>query len=308
MLPIYLPIAGLSIDAFLVIGVGLAVGVLSGLFGVGGGFLITPILLVLGIPIEVAIATGAAQTVATAASGSYSQWQAGNLDLKMGLLLLIGGVVGSLGGVQLVALLLRTGQIELVVSLCYVVLLGILGALMLIEGTRAIWKSRGGRVVASTRRRHSWVHNLPYKTRFTRSKLYMSMLPPLGLGVFVGLLGAVMGVGGGFVAVPFMVYALAMPTKVVIGTSLFQVFVTSAMATVMQAQQNYSVDVLLALLLIIGGVVGAQIGVRAGRGLKAEQLRALLGLLVLSVSVRIAIGLIVTPTELFVLDVPRGGR
>ncbi len=305
MLPVYLPIAGLSIDGLVVIGVGLAVGVLSGIFGVGGGFLITPILLVLGIPIEVAVATGAAQTVATAATGSYSQWQMGNVDLKMGMLLLMGGVVGSLAGVQIVSLLLRTGQMDLVVSLSYVLLLGILGALMLIEGTRAILKSKTA--AGTSRRRHTWVHNLPYKTRFVSSKLYMSMLPPLGLGVFVGLLGAVMGVGGGFVAVPFMVYVLAMPTKVVIGTSLFQVFVTSAMATVMQSSTNYSVDVVLALLLILGGVIGAQIGVRAGRGLKGEQLRALLGLLVLSVSLRIAAGLILTPKELYVINVPRIG-
>lgn len=302
---IYLPIAAMPINALIVIGVGLAVGVLSGIFGVGGGFLITPILAVLAIPIEVAVATGAAQTVATSASGSLAQWRRRNIDLKMGALLLAGGVVGAGLGVQIVAYLLSIGQIDLVISLCYVTLLGVLGLLMLIEGTRAILRARGQTVPVAERRRHTWIHKLPWKTRFPRSKLYMSRLPPLALGAFVGVLGAIMGVGGGFVAVPAMVYLLGMPTRVVIGTSLFQVFVTSALTTVLQSWQNKAVDVVLAMLLILGGVVGAQIGARIGAGLKAEQLRALLGLLVLSVAIRIAGSLVFAPSDVFNLQVPR---
>ena len=304
-MPIYLPIAGLSVDGLVMMGVGLAVGILSGLFGVGGGFIITPILLMLGIPIDVAVATGAAQTVATSASGALAQWRNGNLDLKMGWYLLAGGAVGAVAGVQFVAFLLRIGQIDLVISLCYVTLLGVLGSLMLVEGTRAILRARGIGSAAPVRQRHTWLHNLPLKTRFPRSKLYMSTIPPLALGIIVGLLGAIMGVGGGFIAVPFMVYLLGMPTRVVIGTSLFQVFVTSAMTTVLQSVQNQSVDVVLAVLLIIGGVVGAQVGTRAGAGLKAEQLRALLGLLVLAVSLRIAVTLVLGTGEPFSMSVPR---
>jgi hypothetical protein len=304
-LQIYLPIAGMPIDVFVVIGVGLAVGFLSGMLGVGGGFLITPLLVVLGIPIDVAVSTGANQAVATSASGTLAQWQRGNVDLKMGGLTVIGGILGAVLGVRFLGYLKTIGQIDLVVSILYVALLGFVGMLMLVEGVRAILAARRGLAVGPVRQRHTWLHNLPLKTRFSHSKLYMSMIPPLVLGVLIGLLGGIMGVGGGFIAVPIMVYLFRMPTRVVIGTSLLQVFATSILTTVLQAWQNKSVDVVLASLLILGGVVGAQLGTRAGQNLKGEQIRALLGLLILAVSLRIAFGLVHNPADLYSLDVPR---
>lgn len=304
-MPIYLPIAGMSVDMFVMTGVGFSVGFLSGLLGVGGGFLITPLLVVLGIPIDVAVATGANQAIATSASGTVAQWGRNNVDVKMGMLLFAGGIVGSVLGVWFIKYLKAIGQIDFVVSLCYVMMLGTVGSLMLIEGSRAMLRTRRGLETSSGRRRHTWVHNLPLKIRFPASKLYMSLLPPLMLGVLVGLLGALMGVGGGFFAVPVMVYVLGMPTRVVVGTSLLVVFTTSILTTVLQAWQNQSVDVVLATMLMLGGVFGAQLGARFGYGLKGEQIRALLGLLVLSVSIRIAIDLVAEPADLYTINSPR---
>jgi uncharacterized protein len=295
----------MPVEVFVIVGVGFAVGFLSGMLGVGGGFLITPLLVVLGIPIDVAVATGANQAVATSASGTLAQWVQGNVDLKMGALLCAGGLTGAVLGVRLLAFLKMSGHVDVVVSVCYVVLLGSIGVLMLVEGGRAILRSRGGMDLAARRRRHIWIHSLPLKTRFARSKLYMSLLPPAVLGVVVGVLGALMGVGGGFVAVPIMVYLFGMPTRVVVGTSLFLVFATSMLTTVLQSWQNQSVDVVLAVLLMAGGVIGAQLGTRAGHNMPGEQIRAMLGLLVLAVSLRIAIGLIATPAQPFSLDAPR---
>jgi uncharacterized membrane protein YfcA len=303
--PVYLPIAGLSVDLFLMTGVGLAVGLLSGMFGVGGGFLVTPLLVVLGIPIDVAVATGANQAIASSASGTIAQWQRGNVDFRMGLLLFSGGVVGSVIGVWIIKFLKMVGQIDFVVSVCYVAMLGTVGALMAVEGSRAILRARRGIEAVSNRRRHTWVHNLPLRVRFPSSKLYMSLIPIVLLGVVVGLLGALMGVGGGFFAVPIMVYVLGVPTRTVVGTSLFVVFSTSMLTTVLQAWQNQSVDIVLAMMLMLGGVFGAQIGASLGYRLKAEQIRALLGLLVLAVSIRIAIDLIVRPTDLYTISAPR---
>ncbi len=302
---VYLPIAGLAVNLFVITGVGFAVGFLSGMLGVGGGFLITPLLAVLGIPIDIAVATGANHAVATSASGTFAQWQRGNVDPKMGVLMLAGGIFGSVIGVFLLGYLKQIGQMDFAISVCYVVLLGVLGFLMLVEGTRAILRSRSGAAPVSRRRRHTWIHTLPIKTRFPRSKLYMSVIPPVALGAFVGLLSAIMGVGGGFFAVPVMVYVLGMPTRVVVGTSLLLVLATGAMTTIGQAWMNYSVDIILALMLMIGGVAGAQLGTQAGANMKGEQIRALLGLLVLAVSLRIAWSLIVTPSDPYTLDVPR---
>jgi uncharacterized membrane protein YfcA len=302
---IYLPIAGMPVDVFVMTGVGLAVGFLSGMLGVGGGFLITPLLVVLGIPIDVAVSTGANQAVATSASATLAQWQRGSVDLRMGGLMIAGGVIGAVVGVRFLAFLKIVGQIDLVVSILYVVLLGLVGTLMLVEGVRAILAARRGLPVGPVRQRHTWLHSLPLKIRFPQSKLYMSMIPAFTLGMFVGLLGGIMGVGGGFVAVPIMVYLFRMPTRVVIGTSLLQVFATSVLTTVLQAWQNKSVDAVLAAMLIFGGVVGAQFGTRAGYNLKGEQIRALLGLLVLAVSLRIAFGLIHSPADIYSLDAPR---
>jgi len=294
----------MAVFAPTIIGIGFAVGFLSGLFGVGGGFLITPLLLMLGIPTDVAVATGANQSVATSASAAMAQWQRGNVDIKVALLLVGGGGVGAILGVFIISELRSLGQIDLAIAVCYTVLLGALGTLMLVEGIMAIRRA-SGRVVSGGRpsRSHiSWIHGLPLKTRFPRSKLYMSTIPPVMLGMFVGILGAVMGVGGGFVLVPAMVYLLRMPTQVVVGTSLVQVFVVSGLATVLHATENKTVDVQLALLMVIGGVIGAQLGAQAGAKIRAEQLRALLGLVVLAVGVRFALTLVLAPNDIYSLN------
>lgn len=298
-LDIYLPVAGVSTDAFALIGAGGAVGFLSGMFGVGGGFLITPLLMFLGIPTEVAIATGSNQAVATSVAGAFAQWQRGNVDIKMGLYLLGGGLAGALIGIQLVQVLRAMGQFELFVALCYVVLLGIIGSLMLIESVATMRKASTGAVAAGKSSRHTWVHGLPLKTRFPRSRLYISAVPPIAIGAFSGVLTAVMGVGGGFVLVPAMVYLLSMRTILAVGTSLFNIVFVSAFATLMQAVTVKSVDILLATILIVAGVIGTQLGTRAGAKLKGEQLRALLALLVLAVCIRVAVGLVVQPDSLF---------
>ena len=296
-MPIYLPIAEVSVDAFLLLGLGAAVGVLSGMFGVGGGFLITPLLIFTGIPPAVAVATGANQIVASSLSGVLAHWRRKAVDFRMGLVLLAGGVLGSALGVELFQLLRARGQVELLVSLCYVVFLGVVGALMLAESLRALMRSR--RHEAPRRRRHVWVHGLPLKMRFRASNLYISALPPFGIGVLVGVLAAIMGVGGGFIMVPAMIYLLGMPTRVVVGTSLFQILFVTAFTTWLHATQNYTVDALLALILIVGGVVGADIGARLGVRLRAEQLRILLALLVLSVGLKLAFDLVARPAELY---------
>lgn len=298
---LHLTIAQLTVFWPMVIGVGLAVGFLSGMFGVGGGFLISPLLMFLGIPTEVAVATGANQAAATSASAATAQWRSGNVDLKMAAYLLGGGAIGSVLGVFLVTALRAVGQVEFVISVCYALLLGILGLIMLIEGLSVMRRSHNASLAPAkrTRSHYAWIHGLPLKTRFPHSKLYMSVIPPIVLGVIVGILGAVMGVGGGFLLVPAMVYLLKMPTQVVIGTSLIQVLVISSITTALHAAQNQTVDLQLAFLLIIGGVIGAQWGARAGARIKSEQLRALLGLLVFAVGVRFALLLVMEPAELF---------
>jgi len=305
-IPIYLPIAQISVDLLLIVAIGAAVGFLSGLFGVGGGFLITPLLIFLGIPTTVAVATGANQVVASSVSGALAQWRRGNVDFKLGIVMLVGGFLGSTIGVFVVAWLKKKGQVDLFISLTYVMMLGIIGSLMLVESLNAIRKSRGGATSAPKRKGHSWLDGLPFKQRFQRSKLYVSAIPPVAIGVFVGFLSAIMGVGGGFVIVPALIYLMRVPTSVVIGTSLFQTIFVAGYTTVMQAWQNQSVDAVLAILLVIGGVVGAQFGVRVGQNLKGEQLRALLAALVLAVAIRLAFGLILKPSELYSLT-PLGG-
>ncbi|MFN4204082.1 MAG: sulfite exporter TauE/SafE family protein [Tabrizicola sp.] len=297
---LYLPIAEVSVNAFLILGLGGIVGFLSGMFGVGGGFLITPLLFFIGVPPAVAVATGANQVVASSISGVLAQLRRKGVDFAMGTVLLIGGVIGSAAGVWIFAWMTRRGQIDLFVQLSYVIFLGLIGAMMFQESLRSLLRARktGG---APVRRAHvhSWAHGLPFKMKFRASGLYISVIPPALIGAAVGVLSAVMGVGGGFILVPAMIYLLGMPTKVVIGTSLFQIIFVTAFTTVMHAVTSQTVDMLLALLLILGGVVGAQIGTRVGVRLKAEQLRILLSLLVLAVSMRIAIDLLVTPSELY---------
>jgi uncharacterized membrane protein YfcA len=296
---IYLPIAEVSVNAFLLLGLGGGVGLLSGMFGVGGGFLMTPLLILIGIPPAVAVATEANQIVASSFSGVLAHWRRKTVDFKMGAVLLAGGLVGSAIGVQIFALLRELGQVELLVSLCYVVFLGIVGALMFIESIRALRKSAKGR--APRRRGHHWSHGLPFKMRFRASNLYISAIPPFCIGMLVGVLAAIMGVGGGFIMVPAMIYLLGMATTVVVGTSLFQIMFVTGATTLMHAMLNQTVDGILAVLLLLGGVVGAQIGVRLGPKLKAEQLRVLLALLVLVVCAKIGYDLVRTPDELFTM-------
>jgi len=296
---IYLPIAEVSVNAFLLLGLGGGVGLLSGMFGVGGGFLMTPLLILIGIPPAVAVATEANQIVASSFSGVLTHWRRRTVDFKMGLVLLAGGLVGSAFGVRIFAFLRELGQVELMVSLCYVVFLGIVGALMFIESIRALRKSAVGR--RAPRRHHHWVHGLPFKMRFRASNLYISAIPPFCVGMLVGVLAAIMGVGGGFIMVPAMIYLLGMATTVVVGTSLFQIMFVTGATTLMHAMLNHTVDGLLAVLLLLGGVVGAQVGVRLGPKLKAEQLRVLLAVLVLVVCAKIGYDLVRTPDELFTM-------
>lgn len=300
---IYLPIAAISQDVFVLLILGGVVGFLSGVFGVGGGFLLTPFLIFIGVPHAVAVASSANQLVGASVSGALAHWRRGNIDFQMGLVLLIGGFAGSATGVWLFAVLRRIGQIDLAISLSYALLLGTLGTLMLVESTRAMW--RGRRPGASRRKlhQHIWLHGLPFKMRFRRSKLYISALLPLALGFAVGVLSAIMGVGGGFVMVPAMIYILGMPTAVVPGTSLLQIIFVAASVTVLQSVENGTVDVVLVLVLLIGGVLGAQLGTRFGQRLRGEQLRALLAIIVLAVAVKLAIDLAVTPDDLYSLDV-----
>ena len=299
---IYLPIAEISLNLYLLLSLGLGVGFLSGMFGVGGGFLMTPILIFLGVPPPVAVSTQANQIVASSVSGALAHWRRRSLDVKMGLVLIVGGVFGSVGGVQLFSILQAMGQIDLVISLCYVGFLGVIGALMLVESAGAIRRRYSKTPPKRNRRRkRGLIDTLPFKTRFPVSGLYMSVIPPLAIGFLVGVLAALMGVGGGFVMVPAMIYILRMPTSVVIGTSLFQILFVTALTTILQAAQNQTVDVVLAGLLIVGGVIGAQIGARVGAKVRAEELRAALALMVLVVCARLAWDLGATPQDLFVL-------
>jgi len=305
---IYLPIAETSVNIFTMFGMGTAVGFLSGMFGIGGGFLITPLLMLMGIPTAVAVATGANQVVASSVSGTMSQWRRGNVDIKMGTVLLAGGVVGAFLGVQAVRLLKETGQIDLTIALLYSVFLSSIGIIMLVESLGAMNRARSGKP-ASARRpgQHSWVHGLPLKLRFQRSKLYISAIPPFLIGLSVGLLSGMLGVGGGFIMVPAMLYILRMPTKVVIGTSLFQIIFVAGLTTIFHAAANQAVDLILALVLMVGGVIGAQFGASAGQKLRGEHLRALLALLVLGVCVRLMVDLFAPPQHPFSIDILSAG-
>jgi len=296
---IYLPIAEVSVNAFLLLGLGGIVGILSGMFGVGGGFLMTPLLFFIGIPPAVAVATEANQIVASSFSGVLAHFRRKTVDLRMGLVLLVGGLVGAAVGVQIFAALRAIGQVDLLVKLSYVIFLGIIGGLMFIESLNAIRKSRSSGRSAPARKRHNWIHALPLKMKFRTSGLYISVIPPVLVGFVVGILAAIMGVGGGFIMVPAMIYLLGMPTKVVVGTSLFQIIFVTGFTTLMHATTNFTVDMMLAVLLLIGGVVGAQIGARIGVKLKAEQLRILLAIMVLAVCGKLAFDLLVQPSELY---------
>ncbi len=296
---IYLPIAEMSVNIFVILGMGGVVGFLSGLFGVGGGFLMTPLLFFIGVPAPVAVATEANQIVASSVSGVLAHWRRGNVDFKMGLVLVAGGALGSTLGVWLFTFLRGIGHIDVVIRLAYVAFLSIIGALMLAESIRAILRRKSR--TPPKRHHHYWVHGLPFKVRFRRSRLYISVLLPIAIGFLAGILAAIMGVGGGFLMVPAMIYLLGMPTVMVVGTSLFQIIFVTANVTVLQAVNNQTVDVVLAMLLLVGAVFGAQLGARASSRLQGEHLRSLLALVVLSVCAKLAYDLIVVPVDLYSL-------
>ena len=298
-LQVYLPIAEVSVNIFVLLGLGAMVGVLSGMFGVGGGFILTPLLFFVGIPPTVAVATGANQIVASSFSGVLAHFKRRTVDLKMGMFLLIGGLAGAALGVQVFSWLTALGQIELIVTLTYVLFLGLIGGLMFVESVNALLKSKHKAVKRGAH--HSWIQHLPLKTRFRVSRLYISMIPPIAVGFLVGFLSAIMGVGGGFIMVPAMIYLLGMPTKVVVGTSLFQIIFVAAYATIMHAQESQTVDAVLALTLIVSGVIGAQLGSVIGLKLKAEHLRVLLSLMVLAICIKLGVSLILEPSELYTI-------
>ena len=302
---IYLPIAEVSVDAFLLLGLGAVVGFLGGLFGVVGGFLMTPALILIGIPPAVAVASGANQIVASSISGAVSQWRKGNVDVTMGVVLLVAGVLGTGAGVLLFRVLQQSGHIDIVVQLSYVLLLGIVGAMMGLESLRALWRRRRGGKSQGRLHQHFWVHRWPLRMRFRRSKLYISAIPPAAIGFIVGVLTAIMGIGGGFIMVPAMIYLFGMPTLTVVGTSQFQIVFVTAVSTLLLAATTHTVDVVLAILLIIGGVFGTQIGTRAGQLLRGEYLRGLLAAMVLAMSVKLAYDLIATPLDLFSIAIGR---
>ena len=309
---IYLPIAEVSVNAYLLLGLGGIVGVLSGMFGVGGGFLMTPLLFFIGIPPAVAVATGTNQIVASSFSGVLAHLRRRTVDLRMGTVLLGGGMIGAGMGVMIFNYLKALGQVDLLVTLFYVFFLGIIGTLMFVESLNAIRKARKARKAgsgsSSAKRRHrNWVHVLPFKMRFRTSGLYISVIPPVLIGVSVGVLTAIMGVGGGFIMVPAMIYLLGMPTKVVIGTSLFQIIFVTAFTMMLHAITNQTVDVILGVLLLLGGVIGAQVGARIGVKLRAEQLRILLAILVLAVCGKLALDLLLMPGELYSIGAAGGG-
>ncbi|MCH6576391.1 MAG: sulfite exporter TauE/SafE family protein [Alphaproteobacteria bacterium] len=298
---IYLPIAEMSVNVFWLLGLGGGVGYLSGLFGVGGGFLMTPLLIFIGVPPAVAVATEANQIVAASVSGVLAHWRRANVDFKMGGVLLAGGLLGSTFGVWLYSLLRELGQLDLVIALAYVAFLGIIGSLMLVEAARTILRRRRPSGAARKLHQHTWLHGLPFKLRFRKSKLYISAILPLGVGLFVGVLAAIMGVGGGFVMVPAMIYLLGMPTAVVVGTSLFQIIFVTANVTFLQAVNNQTVDVVLAAMLLTGGVIGAQLGSRHTGKLPGEYLRGLLALLVLLVCGKLIFDLVAEPDDIYSL-------
>lgn len=299
---VYLPIAELSVNAPLLIALGAAVGFISGLFGIGGGFLMTPVLVLMGIPAAVAVASEANHVTASSASSVIAYRRRKAVDFRMGGVMAVGGAMGSFIGVEVFRLLRLLGQAELVVSLSYLLFLTVIGALMLSESLGQVLRARRGEPLSRPlrARRPAW-HRLPWRMRFPRSRLYVSVIPPILLGVGVGVLSAIMGVGGGFILVPAMIYLLRMPASVVVGTSLFQIVITTAITGVLQAGRNQTVDVVLATLLLVGGVLGAQFGARLSMRFRPETLRAVLGLIVLLVGLQMGVSLIIPPEDLYQL-------
>lgn len=306
---LFLPIADIPVNIFLILAMGAAVGFVSGMFGIGGGFLMTPLLIFIGISPGVAVASVSSHIAASSFSGALSYWRRRAIDPALAGVLLGGGIVGTFGGVWLFTLLRKVGQLDLMIALSYVVLLSAVGGLMFWEGARAILRARNGEMLPTRRARaQGWILGLPMKMRFKRSKIYLSVIPIAGVGLIIGFLGAIMGIGGGFLLVPIMIYVLRIPTATVIGTSMVLTLVTMMVATVLHATTNHLVDAVLALVLMVGGVIGAQFGARAGQKIRSEHLRLLLGLLILSVGIRFAIQLVITPDELYsIREVGAGG-
>jgi uncharacterized membrane protein YfcA len=305
---VYLPVADLPVNIFLVLAMGLAVGFISGMFGIGGGFLMTPLLIFIGISPAVAVASVASHVSASSLSGAITYWRRNAVDVALALMLLAGGILGTAVGVWLFTLLRSLDQLDLTIGLAYVALLTIVGALMIAESVKAIIREQQGK--PATPRRggtHTWVHGLPLKMRFKRSKIYVSAIPVWTIGFSIGFIGAIMGIGGGFLLVPMLIYFLRVPTSTVIGTSMVLTLITMACATLMHAATNHLVDAVLALILMIGGVIGAQFGARAGQNMRGERLRLLLGLLVLAVGLRFAYQLIVVPGDLYSIRLIGGG-
>ena len=302
---IYLPIAEQPIHALVILGVGAVLGLIMGLVGVGGGFLLTPIMMFLGIPPPVAVASVANQLVAPSVSGVLSHWKRSNVDFKMGTVLLLGGVVGSSIGVLLFNFLGKIGQLDFVIKSSYVIFLTLIGSLMFTESLRLILRTRKGKISRGKLHQHNWLHGLPFKIRFRKSKLYISILLPILIGVIVGILAALMGIGGGFIIVPAMIYLLGMPTSLVVGTSLFQIIFVAANTTILQASQNQTVDIVLATILLLGSVIGVQIGSRYTNILKGEYLRLILSSIIILVSFKLLIDLIAVPSDLFSVIISR---
>ncbi len=296
---IYLPIAEQPINAFIVIGIGSLVGIIMGMVGIGGGFLLTPLMIFLGIPSPVAVASVANQLVAPSVSGVLSYWKSSNVDFKMGIILLVGGFIGSSIGVLIFNFLNNIGQLDLVIKLSYFLFLSIIGTIMFVESFRLILKVRRGKISRGKLHQHNWLHGLPFKTRFRKSKLYISIIPPILIGIIVGVLAALMGIGGGFIIVPAMIYLLGMPTSLVVGTSLFQIIFVASNTTILQASQNQTVDIILAFLLLLGSVIGVQIGSKFSNYLKGEHLRLFLSIIILIVGFILLSDLILTPSDLY---------
>jgi uncharacterized membrane protein YfcA len=296
---IYLPIAQLAVNPFVLLCLGLAVGFLSGILGVSGGFITTPLLIFFGIPSGIAVASQASPVAAASLVGALRQGSKKSIDYKMGTWLLLGGLAGSAIGVAIFDLLRQRGQIDFVVEISYLLLLGAIGGLMLTESVRAIRAARRGQHVDRRPGQHTWIHRLPFKLRFHRSGLYISVIPVVVLGLLVGVMTAILGTGGAFILIPAKVYLLRMRTKLAIGTSQFQIFIVACMATVLHATVDHTVDIVLSLILMIGGVLGAQFGINAGTKLKAEELRAALALLIIAIAVRLFFDLAIKPSDLY---------
>ena len=297
---IYLPIAGLPINFFILMCLGLVVGFLSGMFGVGGGFLMTPMLILMGIPPAVAVASEANHILAASVSGFLAHMRRANVDFLMGFILLIGGIIGSIIGVFLLKYLLSIGQEKLFISLSYIFILVFVGLWMLTESVSSIKQKNKGK--RNKLHEHIWLHGLPFKIKFRKSHLYISILPPIFIGLLVGVLSSIMGVGGGFILVPAMIYILGMPTQVVIGTSLLQIVFVTTVSTIMHSYIHQTVDVILSSLLLIGAVVGAQIGTRAMALLKGEQIRFLLAVIIIIVASILIYNILITPEEAFIIE------